>query len=112
MSSGTNRCKSPPQNYAESTATFPQKLYALMGIEEGPIIKWVHHGYAFVIIDQAKFLDEIVPKYFKRKFKTVFIPTLAKNIIQVNLTLQTYVNRHQSYQFPETVKSLWISKTD
>ena len=57
------------ENYAESTATFPQKLFALMTIEEGDTVQWAPHGLAFKVINQDVFLDDIIPKYFKRKLQ-------------------------------------------
>ena len=54
---------------ADSSATFPQKLYAMMEFEEGDVVHWAPHGFAFVVKQQDKFLDVIVPKYFKRKDK-------------------------------------------
>lgn len=59
--------QSTESSFADSSATFPQKLYALMEYEEGDVVHWAPHGFAFVVTDQDKFLEEIVPRYFKRK---------------------------------------------
>lgn len=57
------------QNLANSTLTFPQKLFALMEFELGDVVDWMPHGFSFRIIDVDKFADEIVPRYFKRKLQ-------------------------------------------
>jgi hypothetical protein len=59
---------------ADSNATFPQKLFVMMEIEDGDIVHWAPHGFAFVVTNQDRFLKDIVPKYFKRKTLYSFIP--------------------------------------
>lgn len=54
-------------DYANSTLTFPQKLFILMEKEAGDIIQWATHGLCFRIIDEDTFVDALMPKYFKRK---------------------------------------------
>lgn len=54
-------------DYASSTLSFPQKLYALMERESGDCVIWERGGLCFRITDQATFSKEIVPRYFKRK---------------------------------------------
>lgn len=61
------RSKRVTESYAETSVSFPQKLYALMSKEDGKVVRWASHGFAFTISDQDKFVDEIIPKYFKRK---------------------------------------------
>jgi hypothetical protein len=56
------------ETLANSTMTFPQKLFILMESEHGgEIVQWSHHGFSFRILDSDRFSCEIVPKYFKRK---------------------------------------------
>jgi hypothetical protein len=55
------------EDLSESSVPFPFKLYTLLSREDGPIVQWVQHGYAFRIIKQDAFVREIVPRYFKRK---------------------------------------------
>ena len=55
------------ENYSESNASFPNKLFALMANEHGTCIQWASHGFAFKICDQNTFLRHIIPKYFRRK---------------------------------------------
>lgn len=61
------RSKRIAEAYAESSVSFPQKLYALMSKEDGTVVHWASHGFAFTISNQDKFVDDIIPKYFKRK---------------------------------------------
>lgn len=48
-------------------ANFPQKLFSLMENEQSDIVCWSERGLAFRVVDQEKFAEEIVPKYFRRK---------------------------------------------
>ena len=51
------------------SATFPQKLHDLISDENNKnIIIWVNGGAAFKIINVQGFENDIVPKYFRRKF--------------------------------------------
>lgn len=43
-----------------------------MEYEEGDVVHWAPHGFAFVVTDQDKFLEEIVPRYFKHTKLTSF----------------------------------------
>jgi hypothetical protein len=61
-------------DYANSTLSFPQKLFALLENENGNLIQWASHGLCFRILDADRFAGELVPKYFKRKF---FSPKLG-----------------------------------
>lgn len=51
------------------SSTFPQKLFAMLqlNIDEGEIIHWLPHGLAFKVVDNEKFSDSVLPKYFKRE---------------------------------------------
>lgn len=92
--------------YAESSMSFPQKLYALMSREDGSVVKWASHGFAFIVCNQDKFVDEIIPKYFKRKFKLpVYAITLKSDLIYVYSQ-----NRHETHKLSKTVESVWISQ--
>jgi HSF-type DNA-binding len=52
------------------SATFPQKLFSmlLLNIDQGEIIHWLPHGLAFKVVDNEKFSEGVLPKYFKREF--------------------------------------------
>ncbi|KAJ1418210.1 HSF-type DNA-binding-domain-containing protein, partial [Ochromonadaceae sp. CCMP2298] len=43
-----------------------------MEIEDGDIVHWAPHGFAFVVTNQERFLKDIVPKYFKHTKLTSF----------------------------------------
>jgi hypothetical protein len=52
-----------------SSLTFPQKLYYLLenDYSHSSILKWSTNGLCFRIIDLKKFINVIIPQYFKRK---------------------------------------------
>lgn len=52
------------------SSTFPQKLFAMsiQEFDQGDVIHWLPHGLAFKVVDSDKFSEEVIPKYFKRKF--------------------------------------------
>lgn len=54
------------------SATFPQKLFSmlLLNIDQGEIIHWLPHGLAFKVVDNEKFSEGVLPKYFKRESRT------------------------------------------
>lgn len=58
-----DKMKSEPN----SSLSFPLKLYTLLDNEDGDVVKWVPHGFAFIITNQEKLVYDILPKYFKRK---------------------------------------------
>ena len=53
------------------SATFPQKLFSMLqlNIDQGEIIHWLPHGLAFKVVDNEKFSEGVLPKYFKRMFR-------------------------------------------
>jgi hypothetical protein len=50
--------------------TFPSKLHYMLdpGLEENEksIITWQPHGRAFVVLDQARFVAELLPNWFRQ----------------------------------------------
>ena len=54
------------------SATFPQKLFSmlLLNIDQGEIIHWLPHGLAFKVVDNEKFSEGVLPKYFKRESRS------------------------------------------
>jgi hypothetical protein len=54
-------------------ANFPQKLFTLMENEPSDVVCWSERGLSFRVVDQDKFSEEIVPKYFRRKFLIYFL---------------------------------------
>ena len=59
------------------SSTFPQKLFAMsvQEFDQGDVIHWLPHGLAFKVVDSDKFSEEVIPKYFKRKFFWTLHPT-------------------------------------
>jgi HSF-type DNA-binding len=51
------------------SATFPQKLFSMLqlNIDQGEVIHWLPHGLAFKVVDNEKFSEGVLPKYFKRE---------------------------------------------
>jgi hypothetical protein len=58
-------------------ANFPQKLFTLMENEPSDVVCWSERGLSFRVVDQDKFSEEIVPKYFRRKFCDLFSSLLS-----------------------------------
>lgn len=58
------------------SATFPQKLFSMLqlNIDQGEVIHWLPHGLAFKVVDNEKFSEGVLPKYFKREFSTIEAP--------------------------------------
>jgi hypothetical protein len=51
-----------------ATLTFPLKLFQVLADEKHKdLIAWRENGYCFQILDEKRFMSEIVPQYFKRK---------------------------------------------
>jgi hypothetical protein len=50
--------------------TFPSKLHYMLdpGLEENEksIVTWQPHGRAFVVLDQARFVAELLPNWFRQ----------------------------------------------
>jgi len=55
-------------------STFLVKIYEILSkAEMEDIIKWTEDGLAFMIIDQTKFSNEVLPIYFKHSNFSSFI---------------------------------------
>ena len=57
----------PYRNYAN---TFPVKLFDLVSSEDEAVVGWQGHGTAFQVRNMDKFVNEVLPKHFKRKCNT------------------------------------------
>lgn len=62
------------------SATFPQKLFSMLqlNIDQGEVIHWLPHGLAFKVVDNEKFSEGVLPKYFKRELS----PALSLDNVQ------------------------------
>lgn len=56
-----------PNETMKSQFSFPAKLYNLLETSDKSIIDWLPHGKAFRVFDLDKFVDIVMPSYFKRK---------------------------------------------
>jgi hypothetical protein len=54
------------------SSNFPQKLFSLMENEPGDVVAWSERGLSFRVVNPDKFAEEVVPKYFRRKFTVIF----------------------------------------
>jgi len=54
-------CPSPSQ------VTFPSKLVEMLNNEGPEVIRWSDHGLSFFVQETDYFIQEILPKYFRRK---------------------------------------------
>lgn len=72
--------------------TFPQKLYILLNYDDSVrgVVEWCLDGTAFQILNRDRFLQEVVPRYFKCKscfFIFIFISSLFFFLFHSNLFL-------------------------
>ena len=65
-----NRMNMPDNiSYVNSSFTFPQKLFHLLETDKySDLVSWKPHGLSFQIFDEERFMEEVAPLYFKRKF--------------------------------------------
>jgi hypothetical protein len=54
----------PYRNYSN---TFPVKLFDLVSTEDEAVVGWQGHGTSFQVRNMDKFVNEVLPKHFKRK---------------------------------------------
>lgn len=58
----------PYRNYSN---TFPVKLFDLVSSEDEAVVGWQGHGTSFQVRNMDKFVNEILPKHFKRESRVV-----------------------------------------
>lgn len=59
----------------EFPVTFPMKLYYLlekMDLDANACIRWNETGISFRVVDRHQFCEEIIPKFFRRKYSFLF----------------------------------------
>jgi hypothetical protein len=59
----------PYRNYSN---TFPVKLFDLVSAEDEAVVGWQGHGTSFQVRNMDKFVNEVLPKHFKRKSSWLF----------------------------------------
>ncbi len=50
------------------TPLFPQRLYLVLEYDDTGSIEWSSDGSSFTILDKKRFMEDVSPKYFRRKF--------------------------------------------
>ncbi len=51
-----------------ASLSFAEKLFLLLQYDTSGTVEWFSNGQSFCISDKEKFMKEVIPKYFKRKF--------------------------------------------
>ncbi len=46
---------------------FPQRLYLVLEYDDTGSIQWSSDGSPFTILDKKRFVEDVCPKYFRRK---------------------------------------------
>jgi hypothetical protein len=66
----------PPRNRGGHKESFPAKLSRMLNevqdSGDASIVSWLPHGRAFIVHDTDKFIDKILPKYFKQSKRGSF----------------------------------------
>ena len=66
-SNGTFNTDLSEIDYIHSSFTFPEKLFIMLEREDISCLQWVENGLCFRILDEDVLLNDVIPKYFKRK---------------------------------------------
>lgn len=121
-SSNTENSIPPDSSFADSTISFPFKLYFLMNKyssskDDSAIVSWSQNGLCFNINNSEKFSQDIIPIFFKRKkIYLILLFYISYNylLFYLNYKLLFYLNyfilfsRNQIIELSKTVKPLWV----
>lgn len=55
------------------TISFPTKLFNLLEVSDLSVVSWLPNGLGFRVNDMDKFVIDILPKYFSRKYFIMFL---------------------------------------
>jgi hypothetical protein len=67
-SSTQDRLSFQPIDYSHYTCfSFPEKLFILLSNDKSGCIEWCLDGKAFRILNKRFFVEQVIPKFFKRK---------------------------------------------
>lgn len=69
-----------PNETMKMQFSFPAKLYNLLETSDKSIIDWLPNGKAFRVYDLDKFVEVIMPTYFKRKILYNFEYTYVTHV--------------------------------
>lgn len=77
---------SPKTTKRLKSDTFPNVLHRMLSEEElGEIITWLPHGCSWKIRNKIRFVDEVIPKFFKHKnFKSFLRQVNGWGFIRIN----------------------------
>ena len=62
-----------PKSSLKNLLAFPTKLFNLLEVSDQSVVSWLPNGRAFRVNDMDKFVADILPKYFNRKYFVFFI---------------------------------------
>ena len=81
-----SNASSPKINKRLKSDTFPNVLHRMLSEEElNEIIIWLPHGCSWKIVNKSRFVDEIIPKFFKHKnFKSFLRQVNGWGFIRIN----------------------------
>lgn len=71
--------KKPKEKAQSKQVSFPQKLMEILSSQNvSHIITWLPEGRSFVLLDEEKFADEVLPNYFNECKYTSFVRKLYR----------------------------------
>lgn len=72
----TAGAKSKPEEGEKKYPLFLNKTFAMLKTSRTDIATWAEDGLSFYIIDQARFVDSVIPQYFKHSNFSSFVRQL------------------------------------
>ena len=64
---GQHQRKAPKEQFQTKLYTMLELAGAqCLGYSSKNVVAWLPHGYAFRIFDEARFMEEVVPMFFKQ----------------------------------------------
>jgi len=84
----------------ETQVTFPQRLLQVLDEEEAnEIISWLPHGNSFIVYDKKKFVDSILPRFFKESKFTSFTRKLNRwGFTRISRGVETGAYHHEFFR--------------
>ena len=87
ITQGFNLNVSPPKSIKRTKiGAFPRILHHMLSKEElSGIITWLSHGCSWKIVNKSRFVDEVIPKFFKHKnFKSFLRQVNGWGFVRIN----------------------------
>ncbi len=82
--------------------TFPQKLYLLLTYNHTDSVTWCDDGRSFRILDKDRFMSDVVPRFYNRKF---FISLFSLKLLT---SFFVFACRKRFSEFYTSIKCLWL----